>query len=352
MKPLSVPRRFTVDHFPGSVEIQFGQGSDMEILSGSYLDPSKVAMRQFGREHISNTYLDPTNFTSTEKMGISPSNTTLSIRYRKDDVENVNASPNSINSVVVSEMQFVNESQLVLSKVSDVRESLECLNEFQIVGDMSVPSEEEVRIRAKNSFSAQNRAVTKQDYVSMAYSMPSRFGAIKRARVEVDKDSFKRNINMFIISEDLDGFLTDPSITLKNNLKNWITNYKMMGDTFDIIEARIVNFGIDFEFLPARNYTKSEATAICVRELQEFFRIKPEIGEAIYINDIYKTLNDLDAVVDVTDVTIRSLSGAGYSSISYDVDENLSLDGRTLVLPSDFIYEIKYPLVDIRGTTL
>lgn len=152
MKPLSVPRRFTVDHFPGSVEIQFGQGSDMEILSGSYLDPSKVVMRQFGKEHVSNTYLDPTNFTSTEKMGISPSNTTLSIRYRKDDVENVNAAPNSINSVVTSEMQFVNESLLVLSKVSDVRASLECLNEFQIVGDMSVPTEEEVRIRAKILF--------------------------------------------------------------------------------------------------------------------------------------------------------------------------------------------------------
>lgn len=88
------------------------------------------------------------------------------------------------------------------------------------------------------------------------------------------------------------------------------------------------------------------------KRTSRIFRIKPEIGEAIYINDIYKTLNDLDAVVDVTEVTIRSLSGAGYSSISYDIDENLSLDGRTLVLPSDFIYEIKYPLVDIRGTTL
>ncbi len=241
---------------------------------------------------------------------------------------------------------------MVESKVDDVRGSLECLNEFPILGDMDVPTEEEIKIRAKNSYSAQNRAVTKQDYVSMVYSLPSRFGSIKRARVEVDKDSFKRNINLYIISENLDGDLTSPSITLKNNLKHWITKYKMMGDTFDILEARVINLGIDFEFIPAQNYTKSEALALCVRELQEFYRIKPEIGEPLYINDIYKTLNELDAVVDVTDVTIRSLSGLGYSSISFDIDNNLSLDGRTLKLPVDFIYEIKNPMIDIRGTTL
>jgi hypothetical protein len=352
LKPLSVPRRYRTNFLPGAVELQFGQGSDEEILSGSFLDPSSVVMRQFGKEHVSDTYLDPTNFTRTEKMGISPANTTLSVRVRRDDIENVNAAANSILTVQSAELQFDNENSLVATKVATVRQSIECSNENPIVGDLSLPDEEEIKVRAMNSFSAQNRAVTMQDYVTMAYAMPGRFGALKRVRVEVDKDSFKRNINMFVISEDVDGKFVAPSITLKNNLRTWITNYKMMGDTFDIIDAKIVNLGIDYTVVIAENVSKAEVLAQCDRELQELFSIHPEIGEALTINDIYKTLNRLDSVVDVTDVTVRSLSGGNYSSLNYSIQENLSLDGRVLVIPSDHVYEIKFPNSDIRGTAL
>ena len=352
LKPLSVPRRYRTNFLPGAVELQFGQGSDEEILSGSFLDPSSVVMRQFGKEHVSDTYLDPTNFTRTEKMGISPANTTLSVRIRRDDIENVNAAANSILTVQSAELQFDNENSLVATKVATVRQSIECSNENPVVGDLSLPDEEEIKVRAMNSFSAQNRAVTMQDYVTMAYAMPGRFGALKRVRVEVDKDSFKRNINMFVISEDVDGKFVAPSITLKNNLRTWITNYKMMGDTFDIIDAKIVNLGIDYTVVIAENVSKAEVLAQCDRELQELFSIHPEIGEALTINDIYKTLNRLDSVVDVTDVAVRSLSGGNYSSLNYSIQENLSLDGRVLVIPSDHVYEIKFPNSDIRGTAL
>lgn len=352
IKPLSVPRRYRTNFLPGSVELQFGQGSDEEILSGSFLDPSSVVMKQFGKEYVSDTYLDPTNFTRTEKMGISPANTTLSVRLRRDDIENVNAAANSILTVQSAELQFDDENSLVATKVATVRQSIECSNENPVVGDLSLPNEEEIKVRAMNSFSAQNRAVTMQDYVTMAYAMPGRFGALKRVRVEVDKDSFKRNINMFVISEDVDGKLIAPSITLKNNLRTWITNYKMMGDTFDIIDAKIVNLGIDYTVVIAENVSKAEVLAQCDRELQELFSIHPEIGEALTINDIYKTLNRLDSVVDVTDVAVRSLSGGNYSSLNYSIQENLSLDGRVLIIPSDHVYEIKFPNSDIRGTAL
>lgn len=352
IKPLSVPRRYRTNFQPGSVELQFGQGSDEEILSGSFLDPSNVVMKQFGKEYVSDTYLDPTNFTRTEKMGISPANTTLSVRLRRDDIENVNAAANSILTVQSAELQFDDENSLVATKVATVRQSIECSNENPVVGDLSLPNEEEIKVRAMNSFSAQNRAVTMQDYVTMAYAMPGRFGALKRVRVEVDKDSFKRNINMFVISEDVDGKLIAPSITLKNNLRTWITNYKMMGDTFDIIDAKIVNLGIDYTVVIAENVSKAEVLAQCDRELQELFSIHPEIGEALTINDIYKTLNRLDSVVDVTDVAVRSLSGGNYSSLNYSTQENLSLDGRVLIIPSDHVYEIKFPNSDIRGTAL
>ena len=191
-----------------------------------------------------------------------------------------------------------------------------------------------------------------QDYVAMAYSMPSRFGAIKRTRVEVDKDSFKRNLNMYVMAEDENGKLIPASMTLKNNLKTWVTNYKMMGDTFDILDARVLNLGIDYTVVVADNVSSVETIALCNAELEELYKIHPEIGESLMINDIYKALNQLDQVVDVTDVTIRTITGGQYSTIPYNIDENLSLDGRVLMIPSDFVYEIKFPISDIRGTAI
>lgn len=352
IKPLAVPRRFTTNFLPGAVEIQFGQGSDNEILSGSYLDPSQVVMRQFGKSHVSDTYLDPTNFTSTEKMGISPANTTLSVVVRRDDVDNVNTAPNTITTVTSFELEFENESNLLASKVEDVRSSLECSNESAITGDLSIPSEEEIKVRAMNSFTTQNRAVTIQDYVAMAYAMPSRFGAIKRARVEVDKDSFKRNINMYVMSEDSDGNIIAPSITLKNNLRTWISEYKMMGDTFDIIDATLINLKITYQVIAANNVSKGEVTSICNRELEELFRIKPEIGESLMLNDVYNVLNNLEEVIDVTDVSVQNVSDTLHPGIPFDISPNLSLDGRTLVIPSDHIYEVRNFSTDIVGSAL
>ena len=352
LKPLAVPRRFVADFFPGKVEIQFGQGSDLEILSSSYVDPSNVVMRKFGKQFVSDTYLDPTNFTTSEKMGISPSNTTLSVKIRRDDVENVNAPIGSILTVLESEMLFVDEHVLDGNKVSDVRQSIESFNEEPILGDLAVPDEEEVKIRAKNSFSAQNRAVSMQDYVTMTYAMPTRFGAIKRVSVEVDRDSFKRNINMYTISENDQGLLVRSSRTLKNNLKTWITQYKMMGDTFDILDARIINLGIDYDVIGMKGYTKSEVLVACNREIQEYYKLHPELGESFFINDVYRILNRLDQVVDVTDVNLRSLRGGIYSDTPFTVNENLSLDGKVLSVPIDHIYEIKFPKSDIRGTVL
>lgn len=352
IKPLSVPRRFTTNFLPGAAELQFGQGSDLEITSGSFTDPSSVVLRQFGKQYVSSTYLDPTNFTQTEKMGISPSNTTLSVKLLRNDIENVNAPASSVNVVIDPILEFINENNLVVTKLEDVKNSVECENERPIVGDLSLPNEEEIKIRAMNSFSAQNRAVTRQDYVSMAYAMPTKFGAIKRVRVEVDKDSFKRNINMYVMSENDAGKLSKASMTLKNNLKTWISNYRMMGDTFDILNAFILNLAIDYTIVVAEGQSKSETLSLCNREIEEIFKINPEIGESLAINDIYATLSRLDQVVDVTDVSIRSISGGNYSSIPFDIDSNLSLDGRVLMIPSNHIYEIKFPSSDIRGSTL
>ena len=132
---------------------------------------------------------------------------------------------------------------MVASKRQRVISSVEVYNPQQIIGDLEIPDSNEIIIRAKNQFASQNRAVTIQDYKAMTYSMPAKFGGIKRCRVDVDKDSFKRNINLYVTTEDLSGNLIDCNQTLKHNLKTWIEHYRMMADSFDVLDARIINIG-------------------------------------------------------------------------------------------------------------
>ena len=77
--------------------------------------------------------------------------------------------------------------------------------------------------------------------------MPSKFGAIKRASIYLDTNSYnQRNLNLYIISENSDNKLVTTNNTIKQNLKNWLTQYKMISDTIDILDAKIVNFGIKY----------------------------------------------------------------------------------------------------------
>lgn len=352
IKPLSVPRRFVLEFAPGRVDIQFGQGSDEEILSSSYADPSKVVMNQFGSEYISDPYLDPTNFTTTDKMGISPSNTTLSIRLIQDSVDTSNASAGAVTVFAGGDFFFQNESTLVGSNLTSVEKSIEVFNPAPIVGDLTIPRSDEIKHKAQAAYAAQNRAVTKQDYLSMVYSMPGNFGAVKRCALQVDRDSFKRNLNLYVLAESQDTYLAMASSTLKNNLLRWMSSYRMMADTFDILDAKIINISVDYQVIGKPGFDKEELHVMCNREVQEYFSTLPEIGEALQINEIYNILGKLDPVLDVTDVTINTVAYSGYRGVPYNVRANLSLDGRTMSVPHDHIYELRDPIRNIRGTVV
>ena len=106
--------------------------------------------------------------------------------------------------------------------VNEVQSSIELENEDPILGDISTLTPEELKVRAFATFATQNRAVTRTDYINLAYRMPSKFGKIKRVNVIQDKDSFKRNLNMYVLSENSAGNFVQSNATIKENLKQWL----------------------------------------------------------------------------------------------------------------------------------
>lgn len=350
LKPVSVPRRFSVEHDgDGNTILQFGFGSDANLQTLAVVDPSEVILQQFGKDYVTDLTFDPNNLISTDKLGIAPSNTTLTVTYRVNDATNVNSSVNSIKNIINANFLFP-EDNLDTTLKTNVINSVEVDNEEPIVGYVSPLETDEIKIRALGYFSSQNRAVTKQDYIAMAYNMPSKFGSIKRVNITQDKDSFKRNLNMYIVSEDVDGYLTKTNDTTKANFKNWVLNYKMINDTIDILDAKIVNIGVDFEIIASLERNKHEVLEEALSTLKtELFNKKFDIGESFYYSDVYNILNRIDGVMDTTKVTLRTINVDNYSQIAFDVESQTSADKRFVEVPEDYILEIKFPNVDIRG---
>ena len=352
LKAVSVPRRYTVEHLDDRTDLQFGFGSETEMVSGSIADPSNVVLKRHAKEFISDTSFDPSKLTSTDKFGIAPANTTLSIVYRSNTSDNVNAGANQVVRVLDADVEFNNVTTLDDSIRDYVIRSIEVTNDEPILGDVSLPSVDELKTRAMGNFATQNRAVTKQDYISATYAMPGKFGAIKRCTIFKDEDSFKRNLNLYILSENLDGELVLASKTLKLNLKSWLNNVRMMNDTIDILDAHIVNIGIDFSIVVDDNANKFDTLRKASKVIEDTFLIHKDIGEPLVISDYFKALKDIEEIVDVVDVEIVNKVGAPYSDVDFVVSRHTSADGRVVTPEKTQVFELKYPDVDIRGTVV
>lgn len=350
--PYSVPRRFIVENYDRKTTLVFGAASSVAIENDDFLpDPSNTMMEIYGKNYIKDPSFDPKKLVNSDKFGIGPSNTTLSIVYRLNTTENVNASAGSVDSIINLKADFKQANLLNSSLKNEVLNSFVVENEDPIVGSITIPDTEELKIRIIDNYATQGRAVTEKDYESMIYSMPAKFGAVKRIKAVKDIDSFKKNINLYVISEDQSGYLTAPSVNIKKNIKTWIEKSKSVSDTVDIIDAKIVNLKLNFTVIGTPDKSKSESLEACLVALRNYFKRKPEIGEPFLVNNILSVLKKVDGILDVRDVSISTANGLEYSRTPLQINTNMSMIGYNPIIsmPLNVVWEIKYPTSDISG---
>tara|TARA_Y100001963_G_C6782291_1_gene450627 strand:- start:518 stop:2314 length:1797 start_codon:yes stop_codon:yes gene_type:complete len=347
IKPYLVSRKFVVEYQEDRAILQFGSGNPAE--SDVIADPQKVALDIYGKTYTTDKTFDPSKLTNNQNYGIVPADTTLTVVYRVTNPTNSNVSVGALANVAARAFDYKERTALNNITVQEVNESMEVYNEKPIVGDVSFLTSEELKRRVFDTFPTQNRAVTQADYENIVYRMPAKFGSIKRVSVQRDPDSQKRNLNMYVISEDKSGKLTPTNNTIKNNIKTWINNYRMLSDTVDILDPFILNIGIEFIIKPHASVNKFVALDNAIRALRAQYQTTYYIGEQFSISDIYSYLKGVPGVLDVINVKIVSKTTSEYNSANIDINDNLSPNGNYLIVPKNAIIEIKYPDVDIRG---
>jgi|14BtaG_2_1085337.scaffolds.fasta_scaffold00875_3 hypothetical protein len=348
LKPFVATRRFVVEQDDTGTYLQFGFGSE-DSEAEEIADPAKVFLEMHGKNYISSQTFDPSRLIGSTKLGIAPTGTTLTIVSKSNTTDLSSAPSNSITSVNRAKMKFPSSINLVTSKRRAVVSSLEVSNEEPIVGSAERMSNEELKQRAMSHYASQGRAVTRQDYESLIYSMPNKFGIIKRVSVVNDPSATNRRMAIYLTSEGTDGKLVSANDRIKQNVKNWLSQYKSLNDVIDIYDAKIVNFGVDFKVTIDARFANENVLSRCNAAIRNHFSNQSYIGEPIYITRLYSILSKVEGVADVKRVRVYQKTGSDYSMIRMDFKEALSQDGTFIRTPKNVIMELKYSTRDVKG---
>ena len=311
--------------------------------------------------------LDPLAGDSRMTLGETPANTTLRITYRTGGGIGSNVSTGDLNTS--------NSPSLLSGVISGKNFSVN--NNFPAFGGSDEEPIEEIRRKAKAFFSTQNRCVTKEDYEARVMNMSSKFGNVakvfvdrRNATAENSTELFNQfsasisNDNTIDISEwnqfqasaatidvytlgynankalvtlpsGSSGGITHP---LKQNIITYLENYRMISDTINIADGKIINFGVAFEVVAHRSANKADVKLRCINKIIEYFNIdKMQFRQPIYTSDLEYELMGLDGVRSVNWVQLtqnfanlaNSLTLTGYSGGDLLWDYNLDNNGQS-----------------------
>jgi len=368
-----VPKRYiTRFEDDGVMVIQFGAGvsanADEEIIP----NPDNVGSQLYTEHQNLDSSLDPSNFLYTKTYGAAPSNTTLTVTYVVGNgiVDNVPAK--DLVNILSSTTTLKNEINLSTDVVSFIRSSLACTNPEAAIGGKSTETNDEIKQNAMAFFGAQNRTVTREDYVMRCYAMPPQFGSVAKAYLvqdyQLENSKLDGNpisteipnplaLNLYTLGYDNNKNVVPLNPATKYNLKNYISYHRMLTDAVNIKDAHIVNIGVDFEIIVLPEYNSNEVLLRAINRMKEYFDIDNwRINEPINLSNVYVELDKVEGVQTVVrpdrdgkgGLQIYNKFNGNYSPNKYST---LTATKNGIIYPpkDPSIFEVKFPNSDIRG---
>lgn len=356
LKLKSVQRRFTARVVnETTVQLQFGAGTTGDSDEQVVPNPDNVGLGlPYGQSKLTTAY-DPTNFVFTNTYGIAPSNTTLTIRYLTGGGVTANIPANTLTTFVGT--PTFSGIPTNTTTANDIFQSLAVTNPQAATGGGDGDSIEEIRQNSLASYNTQLRAVTPDDYLIRALSLPPKYGVVAKAYIQPTQNrnvvvgEIPTTLDLYTLTYDSDGSFKTTSNTLKQNIVTYLSQYRVLGDAVNIRDAFIINIQVEFEVAAAPNVNSNTVLFNCITSLQSYFeRSKWQINQPIQLKDLSLLLDKVNGVLYVKNINITNKAGssAGYSPYSYDIG---GATRNNVIYPSldPSIFEVKYPNSDITG---
>lgn len=338
-KWIDVTRKFIKEFTSaGYCKLTFGGGNgDLDFfLSG--MAKVGVTNQEFLNNYLLNTSLG-------EKL---TKGKTLFVKYRTGGGISSNIGASVLNGLGNINM-VVNGSRDDFNK--QVRRSLKVNNPIPAIGGNDGLSIEQIRNLIKYNFSSQYRDVTINDYLAQVYKMPGKYGSPFRA------NAFKENnkVVISIIGLDVDGKLNNTSNTLlKENIAEYLTEYRMVNDYVEIRDGQIYNLALTFDLFISDSANQGALANNVIQTVSDYFNVNTEqMNQDIFLGDLLNTINDINGVINILSVKVFNKVGNGYSlneigqEYADATTKEIKLINNTVYSSEDSMFEIKYPQKDI-----
>jgi hypothetical protein len=355
-------------------------------------------------DKMSSAY-DPANFLKTTSYGQAPSNTTMSVSYLVGGGVESNVGKGELTSI--KRIEFDDDTKTFAQNettlYNKMKSSVAVDNEIPATGGRGEETIDEIRENALANFGSQNRAVTRKDYQVRALSLPPKYGGIAKAFCSPDgqldnnspasllkdtesldefvglindmkgkdlsdqemRDEVRRilktkkgttnevnnpfAINLYILGYNSNKNLSILNRAVKENLKTYIGEYRMLTDGINIIDGFVINIGLDFEIRVYGGYNKREVLTKCITELKEYFDIDNwTFNMPINISEVEILIAGVEGVQSVPKCEVFNKCLGNYSEHSYDI--KAATKGK-MVYPSvdPSVFEVKFPNKDLKG---
>ena len=344
------------------LELQFGAGisdnNDEEIIP----NPTNVGNGLSTVRKGVDIDIDPSNFLYTRTYGQAPANTTLTVTYVVGNGIEDNVAANKLKVIKFIEYNDDVNSTISNSMVNFIKSSIAVNNPDPASGAKTAETLQDIKNNALANFAAQNRSVTREDYIIRAYSMPAKYGSVSKAYIvpddQITQQSYETSripnpfaLNMYVLGYNQSKQLVQLNQAIKENLKTYLNFYRILTDALNIKDAFIINIGVDFEISVLPNYNSNDVLLRCIAELKSYFDIdKWQINQPVVKSDISTTLANVKGVQSVIGVQFKNLYDTlqNYSGNVYDLT---TATRNGVIYPSldPSIFEVKFPNQDIRG---
>jgi len=405
LKVLKTSRRFTTKvNTDNTTSLVFGAGNNTSSDATLIPNFKNVGLGLNSSIDKMGASFDPSNFLKTKSYGQAPKGK-FTVSYLCGGGVKSNVGVGELNNIETiafdDDGSSFQPSELALYNVS--KKSVACDNEEPGTGGKGADTIEEIRENSLANFGAQNRAVTRKDYQVRALSLPAKFGGIAKAYCapdgELDNNSpasilsnpnsleeftglvqslgggtkteeeiktevtkflgGKKNnvteknnpfaINLYVLGYDSNKNISTLNQAVKENLKTYISEYRMLTDGVNLIDGYVINIGCDFEIRVYGGYNKREVLVKVQQSLANYFNIDNwTFNMAINVSEIELLIAGVEGVQSVPKCEIVNKCLGSYSSHSYNISD--ATKGK-MVYPSldPSIFEVKFPNKDLKG---
>ena len=124
--------------------------------------------------------------------------------------------------------------------------------------------------------------------------LTGQIGTSAVATIDLNVLGYDINKNLVTLPTGASSSITHP---LKQNIKEYLSNYRIITDQINIIDGKIINFGVAFEVVAHRSANKGDVKMRCINKITDYFNIdKMQFRQPIYTSDLEYELMGLEGV--------------------------------------------------------